>query len=201
MESTFRVTRAGWHEEIERLLTSFLEDDNPLIMGGLTIDSGHDYWVILEYGASPASVLSPEPAELDAVILRVPSDIPKPKRHRRWYKILPKRAKRLVFMKDGRLQVRKQVRHPGSIIARGFIRRLIAKTQAKLYKELLALDKDDTLPDRSDLRRLVNGHLVLMLKQLKAATPVQDVLDADGFIDDDASSSHLSNAWGVDLAQ
>lgn len=204
---SFKVQKTGWMPEIDRLLKSLSEvdDEGMVVLGGLTI-TGHDYWVILEYGSSPKTRNPLSHSQRgDIVKINIPN-VPRSKNHRSWYEIKPKRGRgkgaRLVYWHNGKLQVRKKVHHPG-IAARGFIRRALADMQGRLYKDLIAFDEDDTLPDRDDLRMLINKHLMNLLETIRESTPVGAALDSEGFEldDEDDDSAHLKNAWGVNLSR
>jgi hypothetical protein len=202
--ATLRVQRGGWHEEIDRLVKSLgYKDENGLVtMGSLTI-TGHDYWVILEYGSSPRTRNPLTHSQRGTLVkINIP-DVPRSKNHRSWYPIRPKRrGGRLVYWHRGKLQVRKIVHHPG-IAARGFLRRALEDVQNSLYKDLVRLANEDTLPDREELRALLNGHLLDLLVSVRESSPVQAAIDAGGFEldDEDDDGSHLKDAWGVTLSR
>jgi hypothetical protein len=213
MELTGKVTFRGKGdrigEELEKVLRDLQQGDSeeyggktvPIVRGGLTVQ-GHDYWVILEYGSSPRTS-DPTPNKPGDIVLSIPEDIPSPKYHSSWYRIEPRRAKRLVYYdsRQGRVVVRKWVRHPGNL-SRGFIRKTIAQVENLLWNALQELDNDeDTLPTRQEIRQVINGHLRLLLLAIREATPVQDRLDRDGFINDDDTTPHLKDAWGIELAK
>lgn len=198
----------SWDKELDRVIADLQTGDDDeyggstraLIKGGLTV-TGHDYWVILEYGSSPRTKnAGPKRGDIQLVL---PDDIPSPKRHTKWYPIKPKRrGGRLVYFdrKEGRIVVRKKVYHPGNL-ARGFIRSTIAQFERACLQALAQLDGDeDTLPTRQEIREVINLYLRLLLKAIREATPVQDSLDADGFINEDGDGSHLRDAWGIQLA-
>jgi hypothetical protein len=216
MEFTGKITARkvrGIGDDISKELDQVLHDlqlgdgseyggsTTALIRGGLTVQ-GHDYWVILEYGSSPRTS-DPTPNKPGQIVLDIPDDLPSPKYHSQWYHIYPRRAKRLVYYdsRQGKVVVRKWVRHPGNL-ARGFIRKTIAQVEASCLRALQELDNDeDTLPTRQEIRQILNIHLRLLLISVREATPVQDRLDRDGFINDDDTTPHLKDAWGVELAK
>jgi hypothetical protein len=190
-----QVRKEGWAEEIDRLIASYDEGD-PIIAGGLTV-TGHAYWVILEYGSSPKTPnAGPKPG--DIVQLKVPFNAPQTsKNHARPYPIRPRKRKMLVFWDHGVLVKRMLVRHPGNY-SRGFLRKIIAKVQIALYKELVKLDKGDTLPDREELVALINQHLLFILEAVRAATPIGPTGKYLTIPDD---KGHLRDAWGLELAK
>jgi hypothetical protein len=190
-----KIRKGGWDEEIDRLIAQY-DDGPPIIGGGLTV-SGHSYWVILEYGSSPATS-NPGPKPGDIVELAIPFNAPQTsKNHHTWYPIRPRRRELLVFTQDGRKRVARLVLHPGNT-PRGFIRRIVNKVQQALYEELLRIDDDDTLPDRKDLVALVNKHLLYILDAVRQATPLGK---PSKYIPMEDDIGHLRNAWGVELAR
>lgn len=203
------IVQDDFSDEINRVLSSFKdEDEDDIIEGGLTVD-GHSYWVVVEYGSSPQEV-NPGPKPTDDVVLAIPAEIPKAKHHQLPYPIMggkwsERRVKRLhkpkhwlKFKVDGKDRFAEVVWHPG-VSGQGFIRRTVFKMQGKLLSALQAEDETDTLPDREDLVDILNDYLIETLKAVRAATPVDPRPDKYLVLGEDAG--HLRDAFGVTLAK
>lgn len=166
------------------------------IHGGLTI-TGHTYWVVLEYGSSPAES-DPQPKRTDPILLNVPDDIQAPQHHSQWYPIRARYKKKLKFIdSNGRLRFQYAVRHPG-IKGRGFIRRTIFAMEPLLGRALDELLQDNIFPTRRELVAVVNAYLRSLCDAVIEATPVQET-DEEGF-DITEEEGHLKDAISVDLA-
>jgi hypothetical protein len=184
----FTKVGPGIAEDLDRLIASF-EKGPPIIQGSLVV-TGHSYWVILEYGSSPATP-DAGPGEDDPVGLQVPWNAPQmSKHHGEWYVIAPRRRKRLFF--NGGFH--KVVSHPGNT-PRAFLRRIIWKWQEQLYRELQTVGY---MLDRDELVQIVNVTLLTILAQVHDATPLGK---PDKYIAMPDDVGHLRDAWSVDLAR
>lgn len=178
------------------------------IEASLTV-TGHDYWVVLEYGSAPAEEGPREPQNGDDVdvIIAIPSFIPRPhtptdhtvELHNgttitsKWYPIRARNKKSLHFIdRHGVERFDTVVYHPG-IKARGFLRRAIRAWQYRVLVEFEALDQElgDDLPERRDLVTLINRNLRILLKDVQEATPVGDKHDPR------RDAEPLAAAWGI----
>jgi hypothetical protein len=174
------------------------------ISGALTI-TGHTYWVILEYGSSPAE-RDPGPKANDTLILALPereemddlppdSAYPASKHHVEWYPIRARHKKKLFFYDSyGERRMQESVNHPG-VKATGFIRRAVQETFVDLFAMLDELDEElgDDLPERHQVVKAFNDYLSLLLQAVRFATPV-------GAKDDPREPGFLKDAWGIQPA-
>lgn len=195
---------------IDRLIEEYSK--NKFRIGGqITIESGHDYWWILEHGSSPRT---PNP-DLEAVgtgsgeksiILQRPVGVGLSKLHRTKYPIIPNpltkdgKLRHLIFWWAGELGNRERmkltiVRHPG-IKPRAIIRIALWRAERRLQRELGA-DANKTLPPRDKFVQIMNKVLIDTLAEIKRNTP-------EGVIEHDQPTmrhtSHLRDAYGVILA-
>lgn len=193
-ELDFRLQDAGWLDQINDTIADL--GQRP-IEGGLTVD-GHDYWVILEYGSSPASP-TPGPTPGDVVPLNPPADVPPSKEWGEPYPITPRERKFLKFFHDGQQFFSLGVKHPGNV-PRMHIRQIIDRYEEKFqqYLEGIFDSHDDTLPERRELVAAFNGFLRAIRTDVKADTPVGE-FDNEGF-ERDNHDGHLRDAWGLQLA-
>lgn len=181
------------------------------IEGGLTI-TGHNYWVIVEYGSSPRTP-NAGPASDDPIILALPPGIPDSKGWAERYPIEPRVKLMLRFFWKGHWRRTFLVHHPG-VLGRGFLRKYIANVVASLTKELATIfdagegrGEDDTIPSRKELVELVNFHLKSLLDAVVEATPISaNGVDDDGNLRSDAEreerdGTHLRDAWGITRAK
>lgn len=173
------------------------------ITGGLTI-TGHTYWVVLEYGSSPAEP-DPGPGPDDPIILELPpaselpdlppgSVYPESAHHAEWYPIVARHKRKLKFIDSYGIQrFTDAVHHPG-VKAIGFIRRTIQQSLPDLFTMLDELDESlgDDIPDRKQVVQVFNDYLRLLLTAVRFATPVGAKENEEGF---------LKDAWGVQLAR
>jgi hypothetical protein len=171
------------------------------IVGGLSI-TGHEYWVILEYGSSPAEP-NPQPSEDDVVLLQLPDDIPAPKGHADWYPIQARYKKKLRFIDSyGKLRMQFAVHHPG-IFGRGFLRRTIETVELQFQEVLDGLQRElgDELPSRRDLVAIFNAYLRSLLTAVRAATPIETAIQRKLRQAPDDGEGHLRDSFSIDLAR
>lgn len=185
-------------DSINEAISAFGKGD--LIEGNLTV-TGHDYWVVLEYGSSPAEP-DPGPKPTDPIVLTVPPSVHQ-HHHVDPYPIAARRAKFLKFfwVKENKWVRTVGVKHPG-IAARGFIRRTIATLEPQFIKQLDDLIDDiladGKFPTRRTFVAYMNSYLRVLLREIQEATPVGT--DDEGFVRND-DEGNLRNAWQVDLAE
>lgn len=208
-KTTTKFTQVGMWSEVQARLQDL--GLNKPIEGGLTI-TGHNYWVIVEYGASPASV-NAGPQDSDPVLLTLPDTVPESKGWQDRYPIVPRNKKMLRFFWKGRWRRTFVIHHPGSL-GRGFLRKYIGNVIKSLSEGFESIfdntsgasdEEHDTIPGRAELVEIVNWHLLMLLDAVKAATPVANAVDGDGNLVLDKrrtgdDTGHLAEAWGVDLA-
>jgi hypothetical protein len=191
-------------EYFEELLHGY--EGKTSISGGLTV-TGHTYWVVLEYGSSPAE---PDPGpknedEFNIIALPTREEIddlapgsayPESKHHSEWYPITARHKKKLFFYDSyGERRFQTTVHHPG-VHATGFLRRTVQDSLVDLFAILDELDAElgDDLPDRSQVVKAFNGYLALLLKAVRFATPV-------GAKEDPREPGFLKDAWRVEYAR
>lgn len=191
-EVTFPLLSSDLQDSIAAMIATIGEKP---IEGQLTVD-GHDYWVILEYGSSPASQ-QPGPSPDDIVPLNAPpAAAGGSKHHSENYIIAPKDAKILRFFKDGDPQFSMRVAHPGNI-PRMHIRQIIQKYEEKLQtvlEDMLFSDDTDDLPTRGELVDLFDTFFKAIYDDVVADTPV-----GTGVQSLQHELGHLQNAWGYQV--
>lgn len=216
MANDLKVLVSGsWTPGLRQLITG-LEGGRPLVMGSLTVTAGHDYWVILEYGSSPATP-NAGPSPDDAIQLQMPVGIPAGKGHTTPYEIAPRNGSdggaRLRFIDaKGRARRERYVYHPGvrAVLGRGFIRIAVAKIEIGMQRELTALTrahswagrqgaggfeaKETNRFTRNFLAQIVNAYLQILLENVQKATPIYDGPNHK-------DQSHLRDAWGIQEAE
>lgn len=209
MADDFGVSVIGFDTlsaHFEELLQGY--EGKTSIDGGLVI-TGHTYWVVLEYGSSPAEA-DPGPTSTDEFnIIALPareeiddlppgSAYPESKHHTEWYPIRARHKKKLFFYDSyGVRRMQESVNHPG-VHATGFIRRTVQETFVDLFAMLDELDEEfeDDLPDRRAVVRVFNDYLRLLLQAVRFATPIGTK--------DDPRPGHegtLRDAWSIELAR
>lgn len=189
---TFPLLSSSLTDSISEMIAAIGEAP---IEGQLTVD-GHAYWVILEYGSSPASN-DPGPSADDLVPLNAPPEAAGgSKQHASPYLITAKDAKVLRFFKEGEPQFTLSVKHPGNI-PRMHIRQIIQKYEEKLQTALeqrLFDDSDDELPTRKELVDLFDTFFKAIYDDVVADTPV-----GTGVQSLQHELGHLQNAWGYQV--
>ena len=212
-----RITEGGdWAFAIDELLDKW-NDGPPIIQGGLTV-TGHSYWVILEYGSSPAESHpwpdDEDPMTDDETFILLPESIPPPNRHEDWYPIEARRATKLWFKgRNGKMRAALAVNHPGNH-GRGFMRRVIHRIQKNIVKDLESIQprtkvsREAGLPTRDDLVDGLNLYLLRLQDEIVAATPIGPPKRSgsgrgpdEAYLKSPEDKGHLAEAWGVDWAK
>lgn len=200
MDVPMSVTNLGGVRDVIDYMNNLAMDLRKPLRGALVI-MGHPYWVILEYGSSPAEP-DPGPSVGDDIVITLPDDLPNSKHHTAWYPIRPRDSSGWLVFTDRQFKQRfeKEVFHPG-VRGRGFIRQALQEFYYSLGESLERLEvhieqdlgRGDDTPFRYEVKMVFNRELNKLVNNVIATCPEDEFGDKE-------DGTHLSDAIGIILA-